>query len=160
MFDHPTVQQSNLAKRQLGEVRQRGLEWERQKFEENKTRKRRDACSHWSAEEWQAAWEASRAGVIQHEPKFPIIITAFMTPQKVQGLAGLSSLPQTNGRSPQDLQIKNLTIQKNYSILLLMDMLNLIAWKRAPQGRRFVSGLRAKKELPGEDIQRRKEPKT
>ncbi|KAB8207829.1 hypothetical protein BDV34DRAFT_59963 [Aspergillus parasiticus] len=69
-------------------------EEQRRKFEEDKARKRKDACSPWPAEAWQAAWAASRAGVIW-EPRFPTIITDFMTPQRVQELAGLPSLPET-----------------------------------------------------------------
>lgn len=53
--------------------------------------------SPWSREAWEAAAARHRAGVVQPEPRFPIIITCstgpFTTPQKLQEAAGLSSLP-------------------------------------------------------------------
>lgn len=63
------------------------------KFEEDKARKRNSSFP-WPAEVWKAAATAARAGILAPEPKFPIIITDFMTPQKVQKLAGLSSTPK------------------------------------------------------------------
>ncbi|KAE8411052.1 hypothetical protein BDV36DRAFT_275886 [Aspergillus pseudocaelatus] len=75
-------------------LRARFEDQRKRKFEKDKARKSKDSCSPWPVEAWQAAWAASAADV-KREPRFPIIITDFLTPQKVQELAGLSSLPET-----------------------------------------------------------------
>lgn len=66
------------------------------KFEADKARKEKKSAP-WSKETWQAAGEAFRAGVVEPERRFPIIITSstgpFPTPQKLQEVAGLQSLP-------------------------------------------------------------------
>ena len=68
----------------------------REKFEKDKVLKD-EKPSPWSGEAWQAAAAKSRAGVVEPEPRFPIIITSstgpFTTPEKLQKAAGLSSLP-------------------------------------------------------------------
>ena len=65
-------------------------EYTRAMSEADKARKRKSPP--WSREAWQAA---ARAPVVQPERRFPIIITAgpFSTPQKLQEVAGLPSLP-------------------------------------------------------------------
>lgn len=65
----------------------------RAKFEEDKARKAKNDPP-WPAEAWQAAAAAARAGIVQPEPRFPIIITDCMTPQKVKEFLGLESLPE------------------------------------------------------------------
>ncbi|KAB8276860.1 hypothetical protein BDV30DRAFT_205507 [Aspergillus minisclerotigenes] len=95
MSDCSPDQNSNSAIPELNEAQQRYLKKQRQKkFEEDKVRKRKDACSPWPAEAWRAAHARVRAGVKQPEPRFPIIITDFMTPQKLQELDGLPSPPE------------------------------------------------------------------
>jgi hypothetical protein len=77
------------------------------RFEEDKARKEqfeKDKAlkdkkpTPWSREAWQAAAARNRAGVVKPERRFPIIITSstgpFTTPQKLQEVAGLSSLPE------------------------------------------------------------------
>lgn len=68
------------------------------KFERDKALKEQSGRPLWSKEIWQAAAAADRAGVIQPERRFPVIITTsqgpFTTPQKLQEVAGLPSVPE------------------------------------------------------------------
>ncbi|KAJ9293934.1 hypothetical protein DTO271G3_7310 [Paecilomyces variotii] len=82
----------NKLKSELLEVA-RYEEYRRRKFEEDKARKG-DKGPPWPPEAWKAAAEAARAGILAPEPRFPILITDFMTPQKVQEIVGLESLPE------------------------------------------------------------------
>jgi hypothetical protein len=66
-------------------------------FEEDKALKDKKP-SPWSREAWQAAAARNEAGIVRPEPRFPIIIInstegSSMSPEKLQDVAGLSSLP-------------------------------------------------------------------
>lgn len=66
------------------------------KFEEDKALKDKKPLSPWTAEEWQAAREYAKSG-LPEEARFPVIITSsgpFTTPEKIQEVAGLSSVPE------------------------------------------------------------------
>lgn len=68
---------------------------EKAKFEQDKARKD-PKPSPWSKETWQAAAAARAAGIVEPERRFPIITSStgpLTTPQKLQEIAGLSSLP-------------------------------------------------------------------
>lgn len=71
-------------------------------FERNKALKEASGkhCSPWSKEAWQAAAERFRAGVVEPERRFPVIITSlggpFTSAQKLKEVAGLSSVPEVH----------------------------------------------------------------
>ena len=75
------------------------------RFEEDKAKKEEYKRDHppWPGKTWQAAEAAFLAGDFGPEPRFPIIITKstgpFTTPQKLQEVAGLSSLPEVKWTS-------------------------------------------------------------
>ena len=68
-------------------------------FEEDKARKEKyKKYQPWPEETWRAATVAARAGVVELERRFSVIITSptgpFTTPQELQEIADLPSLPE------------------------------------------------------------------
>ena len=94
MSVHPDEENLNrwLGKHKFEEEKAR-----KEKFEKDKALKDKKP-SHWSRETWQAAAARDSAEIVKPEWRFPIIITSstgpITTPQKLQEVAGLSSLPE------------------------------------------------------------------